>query len=526
MQGGDALSNPNDLNAAQPVRYMADGGFIVPPQLPVVYRPEDRSYLEARQAEAEAYDAQRNAYNAALEKYKTEVYNPYESQLNAYNAAAQAYNRDVYEPYQAAYKRYEEAVNAFNAGPMDSEYAGPEAPTLRPFEMQAPVAPTAFSMTAPTMPFKEEEVSARQAQAAEAARQDAASRQFAFEAINDPRQFNLSAMSRGSGIAGLSVPGYMKGGPVIAKPPAVLTSKQMLRKLGNKTKKFEEGGPVITDRGDARQMLDEVPGYAFGGLIKKLARSVRERMEPQRIERAGVPEQSPVVATQPLSELNSQISALQKRLEGMPQQLSYQRRGPLGIGRRTVQYDNPEYMSAQTQLQALLKQRDAMPPSAAAPAKPVTPAAPVVPQPTIGTPAPTASSPIGALPIKEFMPPVVAPQPVSKSPTAAPVDPLAKMVLEMAVKRTEPNMMWDANGDGRISAADALQVAKGWRPKDYGQQPAFPKVYPDTFVGPLPKGSVRESDVVTPGPRPVAPQPVAPSPIVPSPITPPSVPGV
>jgi hypothetical protein len=246
MQGGDDLSDPISLSGVSPMRYMANGGFVVPPQLPVVYRPEDREYLEARQAEAEAYDAQRTAYNAALEKYKTEVYNPYESQLKAFNAAAEAYNRDVYGPYQAAYKTYEEAVNAFNAGPMDTEYAGPAEPTLTPFSMTAPVAPAAFSMTAPTVPFKEEDVAARQAQAAEAARQDAESRQFAFEAINDPGQYNLAGMSQGSGIAGLSVPGYVKGGPVFAKAPGVLSAKQMLRKLGNKTKKFADGGAVTS----------------------------------------------------------------------------------------------------------------------------------------------------------------------------------------------------------------------------------------------------------------------------------------
>jgi tetratricopeptide (TPR) repeat protein len=556
MQGGDDLSDPNDLNVAQPMQYMADGGFVVPPQMPVVYRPQDREYLEARQAEAEAYDAQRNAYNTALEKYRAEVYNPYEAQLNEYNTAAQAYNRDVYEPYQAAYKRYEEAVNAFNAGPLTEEYAGPSEPTLTPFSRQAPTAPQAFSMQAPTLPFKEEEVAARQEQAAELARQDAASRGLALEAINAPGQYNLSAMSRGSGIAGLSVPGYMRGGPVIAKPPQVLTSKQMLRKLGNKTRKFEEGGAVRADRGDARGMLEGVPEYARGGFAGRIVDAIRKRSRPPELPaqapaQAQAPSATQAQALQPTMGLNEQIASLQKRLEGMPPQIMERRNTFLRRGTRT--FDNPEYLSAQSQLQALLKQRDASPAVAA----PVTPTVPApagsaksdlteIPKPPSGSVVAPTRNPDGnvygpytssdgkwffnqgkwvenqtiTLDPREspggYQPPITLPpgqptQPPQQGGRGSPESQdLAKRVLEMAVKRTKPDMMWDTNGDGRISAADALQVAKGWRPKDYTEPPTQPAPVIPAPVTPAP---------VIPSPQ--VPRPVTPAPIVPTPGLPP-----
>jgi hypothetical protein len=181
------------------VQKFAFGGIANPVQRPYL-RSADREFLNARQAELDAFEEQRQAYNTALQdwqtnvyqpyqqqvgaynteldKYKAEVFNPYQQQVDAYNAAAAQYNTEVYNPYKEQYSAYEAALNEYNAGPRTSDYAGPAAPTLaRNFDMTAPAAPTPFGMTAPeapkdfdlsapVLPFNEEEVVARQQQAA------------------------------------------------------------------------------------------------------------------------------------------------------------------------------------------------------------------------------------------------------------------------------------------------------------------------------------------------------------------------
>lgn len=227
VNGAELVSQPNDLDMAQPVQAFADGGLLVPFQRPFL-RASDREYLEARQAEYDKYLADVGAYNTALTEwqtgvyspyksavdaynaaaaqYNTDIYNPYLSQVEAYNRAAQEYNANVYQPYQSAYDQYVKAVEAWNAGPRTSAYSGPAAPSLTPFSMQAPTQPTAFSMAQPTLerdfsmaqpvlPFKEEDITAFQKSAAERAQFDAQQRGLAIEAVSDPRKYNLSGFS-------------------------------------------------------------------------------------------------------------------------------------------------------------------------------------------------------------------------------------------------------------------------------------------------------------------------------------------
>lgn len=259
VNGAERLSLPNDLNMAQPLQSFARGGIVVPFQRPFL-RGSDREYLEARQAEYDKYVADANAYNAALTKYQTEVYNPYKtavegfnaaadkynteiynpylSQVDEYNRAAAAYNTDVYQPYVSSYDAYAKAVEAWNAGDRTSDYAGPAAPTLKPFEMTAPTQPAAFSMTAPTlasefsmarpeMPFNEEDVTKFQQEAAERAQFDASQRGLAIEAVNDPSKYNLSGFS-------ISPRMFAQGGPVKN------SAKDMLSQL--QPQKFAVGG--------------------------------------------------------------------------------------------------------------------------------------------------------------------------------------------------------------------------------------------------------------------------------------------
>jgi hypothetical protein len=238
--GDDSLDTPVDLNAAQPVQHFAFGGIANPGQRPML-RGSDREYLEARQKEFDAFEKQRLAYNNALTKWQTEVYNPYKTQVDAYNTAAQKYNTEVYDPYKTQvdaynaaltkyneevynpyatqYAAYEKAVNDWNAGSRESDYAGPAAPTLaRNFEMTMPTQPEAFGMTAPTapedfkgtapvLPFKEEEIIKYQQEAAGRAQKDAGQRALALEVVSNPDQFNFGSLSVANRF-------MAKGGPV------------------------------------------------------------------------------------------------------------------------------------------------------------------------------------------------------------------------------------------------------------------------------------------------------------------------
>lgn len=234
----------DELEPGSEVQHFAFGGIANPGQSAFL-RGSDRSFLEARQAELDAFEKQRLAYNDALTKYQTEVYNPYKtqvdayntaaskyntdvynpykSQVDAYNAAMQKYNEEVYNPYASQYAEYEKAVNAYNEGGRESDYAGPAAPTLaRNFDMTLPTQPEAFGMTAPTapadfsmkapeLPFKEEDVIKYQQEAAARAREDAGNRATAIEVVSNPDQFNFGSMS-------VSNRFMAEGGPVEKEP--------------------------------------------------------------------------------------------------------------------------------------------------------------------------------------------------------------------------------------------------------------------------------------------------------------------
>jgi hypothetical protein len=234
----------DELEPGSEVQHFAFGGIANPSQRPFL-RGSDRGFLEARQKELDEFEKQRlayndaltkwqtevynpykaqvDAYNTAASKYNTEVYNPYKAQVDAYNAALQQYNKEVYDPYASQYAEYEKAINAYNAGDRTADYTGPAAPTLarsfdmtlptqpEAFGMTAPTAPADFSMTAPVLPFKEEDVIKYQQEAAARAREDASNRATAIEVVSNPDQFNFGSMS-------VSNRFMAEGGPVEKEP--------------------------------------------------------------------------------------------------------------------------------------------------------------------------------------------------------------------------------------------------------------------------------------------------------------------
>ena len=223
-----------------PVQSFAFGGIANPVQRAML-RGSDKGFLDARQRELDEFEAQRQAYNTALQdwqinvyqpyqqqttayntaaqQYNTDIYDPYRQQVDAYNTAARLYNEEVYNPYQTQFGEYQKAVEAYNAGDRLADYSGPAAPTLarefsmaapgapKPFEMQAPVTPEGFSMSAPVLPFKEEDVQKFQQEAAGRARTDAAGRAVAIDVVSDPDRFNFGSMSVANRF-------MAKGGPV------------------------------------------------------------------------------------------------------------------------------------------------------------------------------------------------------------------------------------------------------------------------------------------------------------------------
>jgi hypothetical protein len=196
MENQNLPPDEQDIDSySTPVQNFAFGGIANPVQRAML-RGSDKEYLGARQKELDAFEAQRLSYNDALTKYQNEVYNPYKAQTEAYNLAAQRYNDEVYNPYKTQYDAYEKAINDWNAGDRTTDYAGPAAPTLtRTFDMTAPKDPEAFTMKAPEVPFKVEDVQAYQQQAAERARDDAGNRSVAIDVVSDPDRFNFGSMS-------------------------------------------------------------------------------------------------------------------------------------------------------------------------------------------------------------------------------------------------------------------------------------------------------------------------------------------
>ncbi len=264
-----------------PVQTYAFGGIANPSQRAFL-RSSDQAYLDARQKELDAFEQQRlayndqltkwqtevynpykaqvDAYNAASEKYNTDIYNPYKAQVDAYNAAAEKYNTEVYNPYKTEFDEYSKSVEAWNAGDRTTDYAGPAEPKLASeFSMAAPTQPTAFEMAAPTapeqfkgvapvLPFKEEEVVARQQEAAGRARKDAANRAVAVDVVSNPDQFNFGSMS-------VSNRFMAEGGEVMQDDPHERTASAII-------KDFEGYG---YSKEEIMALADEVASKGRGG---------------------------------------------------------------------------------------------------------------------------------------------------------------------------------------------------------------------------------------------------------------------
>ena len=194
FQGAENVSVPDDLNGEMPVQRFAFGGIANPSQQAFLSKA-DRGYLEEQAAKLEQYEKDRLAYNAALEKYKTEVADPYEQSVNAYNRAAEAWNTDVYKPYEQQYAAYERAINTWNEGPRTTDYAGPSEPTLSPFTMTAPTMPAAFGAAKPVVPVDMEKLTEFQKAAAQRAQEAAGQRGLAIDVVSDPGRYNLGALS-------------------------------------------------------------------------------------------------------------------------------------------------------------------------------------------------------------------------------------------------------------------------------------------------------------------------------------------
>ncbi|CAB4154988.1 hypothetical protein UFOVP652_56 [uncultured Caudovirales phage] len=230
--------SPDDMDVVQKFAF---GGIANPTQRATL-RAADREFLQARQAELDAFEQQRQAYNSGLTKYQEEVFKPYQQQVEAYNSAAQQYNTDVYSPYQQQYDAYQKAVDAYNAGDRLEDYSGPAEPVLsKQFEMKAPTTPGAFDLSAPVLPFKEEDIQARQQQAAETAKKDAGNRATAINVASNPEQFNFGSMS----VSGRFM---AEGGPVDKDPGGYFETVQT--PFGNLPGRWIEGKaptPVTTD---------------------------------------------------------------------------------------------------------------------------------------------------------------------------------------------------------------------------------------------------------------------------------------
>lgn len=224
MENQNLPPDEQDIDAfSTPVQNFAFGGIANPVQRAML-RGSDKEYLGARQKELDAFEQQRLAYNDALTKYQEEVYNPYKAQTEAYNLAAQRYNEEVYNPYKTQYDAYEKAINAWNSGDRTSDYAGPAAPTLsRTFDLTAPKDPAEFTMKAPEVPFKVEDVQAYQQAAANRAREDAGNRSVAIDVVSDPDRFNFGSMSVANRF-------MAEGGEVKAKPKGK-SAKEMLGEM-------------------------------------------------------------------------------------------------------------------------------------------------------------------------------------------------------------------------------------------------------------------------------------------------------
>lgn len=137
----------------QPVK-LASGGLPFTPSAGI--KGSSREELDAIKAQYDKYNADADAYNAALNKYKTDLYDPYIAAIAKYNAAAEEWNK---------------------------------GPRTTAFGMTEPTAPKEFTLTAPTAPtVSQADYDTKQA----AAKQDMTQRQLAIDAASDPERYGLT----------------------------------------------------------------------------------------------------------------------------------------------------------------------------------------------------------------------------------------------------------------------------------------------------------------------------------------------
>jgi hypothetical protein len=510
-----------------PVQNFAFGGIANPSQRAFL-RGSDKSYLDARQKELDAFESQRlayndslnkwqtevynpyksqvDAYNAASEKYNTDVYNPYKAQVDAYNAAAEKYNTDVYNPYKTEFQKYQEAVEAYNAGDRLTDYAGPAEPKLasefgmtaptapKAFEMAAPTTPEDFKGVAPTLPFKEEEVQARQQQAATNARKDAGNRAVAIDVVSNPDQFNFGSMSVANRF-------MAKGGEVMQDDPSDRTASSIIKDFESYGYTKEEIMELADKVAAAGRGGDELLAYLSpesveylkanggsgtinpmtglpefkGGVLGSIGRSIK------RVFGGGGGSAAPAAPVEDGQSLQAQRRSA--RLEAEPSEVQD---GQPVLQRRTTAAQDLQTVTPAPAPAAVTPPPVAQTPAAVTPTPPtVTPPAVTTPPPgtaadmlkNVNAAAPSQTSLAPQPPDQKLLaPPPLTPAPAPATPAASdagminprpqtnPNQALAENVLKMAVGRIDKDMKYDVNGDGKLNSADALSVLKNGMP--------------------------------------------------------------
>jgi hypothetical protein len=233
----------------------AQGGLSYLPvtQIPTL-RSSDKAWLDQTKQEQDKFNAEREAFNKALDEYNANVYNPYKSAFDQYKATVERginqddyYNKytDVRDAGQNAFQHYiDYGYGEGREMPgFDPKYyleANPDvaAAGVNPFQhylehgaaegrmpIRAPDAPVAFGKTAPTVPaLTQEEFDARVAAARERAQQDAGARAVAIKAANAPDEFNLA----GFGFAGKYGTSLFKDGGEVEQES---TASRMLKEV-------------------------------------------------------------------------------------------------------------------------------------------------------------------------------------------------------------------------------------------------------------------------------------------------------
>ena len=207
------------LPKQEPV-HLAAGGLPFTPSVGI--KGSAREELDAIKSQYDKYNADADAYNAALNKYKTEQY----------------------EPYMAAVQKYNDAATLWNQGPRTTD-----------FGMTAPTAPKEFSLTAPTAPTTSAEAYAAMQ---EAAKTDATRRQAAIDAASDPERYGLTInkfFADGGDVAG---PGLIGENLPFNPNPMAGTGAMMMSHGGpvHRADGSPQGGEVPTP------LLFSVPTYA------------------------------------------------------------------------------------------------------------------------------------------------------------------------------------------------------------------------------------------------------------------------